>query len=61
MDAVTAIRPLRGATEAAIAATKQWQYQPVFYQRESLHGQLSTFLFVILGLVDHQLRGFLQL
>jgi hypothetical protein len=26
-DAVTAIRPLRGATEAAIAATKQWEYE----------------------------------
>jgi hypothetical protein len=32
VDAVTAIRPLRGATEAAIAATKQWQYEPVFYR-----------------------------
>ena len=32
VDAVTAIRPLPGATKAAIAATKQWQYEPVFYR-----------------------------
>jgi hypothetical protein len=32
VDAVTAIRPLRGATGAAIAATKRWQYEPVFYR-----------------------------
>jgi hypothetical protein len=32
VDAVTAIRPLRGATQSAIAATEQWQYEPVFYR-----------------------------
>lgn len=34
VDAVKAIRPLRGATEAAIAATKQWQYEPVLYREK---------------------------
>jgi TonB-like protein len=32
VDAVKAIRPLRGATQAAIAAVKKWKYEPVLFK-----------------------------
>ncbi len=32
VDAIKPIRPLQGATDAAIAAIKQWKYQPVVFK-----------------------------
>ena len=34
VDAVKVIRPLRGATEAAIAAVRKWRYEPVLFRGE---------------------------
>ena len=33
VDSVKAIRPLRGATDAAIASVKRWRFQPVIFKR----------------------------
>jgi TonB family protein len=32
VDSVKAIRPLRGATDAAIASVKRWRFQPVIFK-----------------------------
>ena len=57
VDAVTVIRPLRGATDAAIAALKRWEYEPILFKGKPAWAIIDVLIWNPCGVRGRRLRS----